>query len=97
MKIPLNEFEQHIDETILKRGLSYFKNHRVEAPDELTSGVYEFKVQGTEEYTVTLHLKNDVVTDFSCDCPFDSGTGSQTCGCNTLFHATGKARHQSFV
>ena len=25
MKIPLNEFEIHVDEDILKRGLQYFK------------------------------------------------------------------------
>ncbi len=73
MHIPLNEFEQHIDDTILKRGLSYFKNSRVEEPDEITTGVYEFKVHGTETYTVILHVKNDVLTDHTCNCPYDLG------------------------
>ncbi len=73
MQIPLNEFEQHIDEAILKRGLSYFENGRVDEPDEISAGVYEFKVEGSEVYTVTLHIKNEIVQDYSCDCPYDLG------------------------
>jgi len=40
MKIPLNSFEQYIDETILKRGFQYFKRTGHE-PEELMQGEYE--------------------------------------------------------
>jgi hypothetical protein len=35
MNIPLNQFEQIIDEVILKRGLDYFRKELVEEPEEL--------------------------------------------------------------
>ena len=44
MKIPLSEFEQHLDETILKRGMKYFKGGLVQEPDELSSEEFEFMV-----------------------------------------------------
>lgn len=73
MKIPLNAFEQHIDETILKRGLSYFKKGLVEEPEEISPGEYESIVEGTETYTVRLTIKNEILTDYSCTCPYDFG------------------------
>jgi len=73
MNIPLNEFEQIIDETILKRGLSYFKNGYVTEFAEISNGEYEANVAGTEEYTVRLKIKNNVITEHHCDCPYDMG------------------------
>ena len=73
MIIPLNEFEQIIDETILKRGLSYFKNGYVSEFAEISIGEYEAKVSGTEEYTVRLETKNNVIIEHNCDCPYDMG------------------------
>jgi len=73
MQIPLNQFEQYIDETILKRGLSYFKNGHVHEPEEINPGQYEAIVEGTEDYTVQLTLKNGVITEYVCDCPYDFG------------------------
>jgi len=55
MKIPLNEFEQHIDERILKRGLSYFKNGAITDFSEISTGEYKAIVSGTQEYTVHYH------------------------------------------
>jgi uncharacterized Zn finger protein len=49
MQIPLNQFEQYIDETILKRGLQYFKKGHVHEPEEISPGVYEAIVEGTED------------------------------------------------
>jgi hypothetical protein len=52
MQIPLNEFEQYINEKILARGLSYFKNGHVQEPELLSPGEYEFinnpKTQNSE-------------------------------------------------
>jgi len=73
MNIPLNEFEQIIDETILKRGLSYFKNDFVTEFAEISNNEYEANVSGTDEYTVRLKIKNDVIVEHNCDCPYDMG------------------------
>ena len=73
MQIPLNQFEQYIDETILKRGLQYFKNGHVHEPEEISPGEYEAIVEGTDDYTVQLTLKNGIVTEYVCDCPYDMG------------------------
>lgn len=73
MQIPLNGFEQYINETILARGLSYFKNGHVQEPDVLSPGEYEFIVEGTENYTVQISLSNDTITEYVCDCPYDMG------------------------
>ena len=73
MNIPLNEFEQIINETILKRGLSYFKNGYVTEFTEISNGEYEANVSGTEEYTVRLEIKNNTIVEHNCDCPYDMG------------------------
>ena len=73
MNIPLSEFEQIIDETILKRGLSYFKKGYVSEPVEISTNEYEATVQGTEDYIVQLEIENDVITQHVCDCPYDMG------------------------
>lgn len=73
MQIPLNQFELYIDETILKRGLQYFKKGHVSEPQELSHGKYEVIVEGTDDYTVRLTLENGIITEFVCDCPYDIG------------------------
>lgn len=73
MKIPLSEFELLIDETILKRGLQYFKKGLVRESEEVAPGEYEAIVEGTEPYTVRLTIKNEVVTEYVCSCPYDMG------------------------
>ena len=73
MEIPINQFEQFIDETILKRGLSYFKNGHINEPEEISPGYYEAIVEGTEDYIVKLTLKNDIITEHVCNCPYDYG------------------------
>jgi len=73
MQIPLNQFEQYIDETILKRGLQYFKKGHVHDPEEISPGEYEAVVEGTADYTVQLTLKNGIITEHVCDCPYDMG------------------------
>lgn len=73
MQIPLNQFEQIIDEKILSRGLSYYKKGLVQQLDEVAPNTYEAVVEGTEDYTVQLTINNDVVTEYVCDCPYDQG------------------------
>lgn len=71
MEIPLSHFEEYVDEPILKRGLSYFKKGFVHEPEEIRPGDYEAVVEGSEEYTVKLSIRNRVITEHSCDCPYD--------------------------
>ncbi len=73
MEIPLSHFEEYIDEPLLKRGLSYFKKGFVHEPAEIRPGDYEAVVEGSEEYTVKLSIRNGVITEHSCDCPYDMG------------------------
>ncbi len=73
MEIPLNHFEEYINEPLLKRGLSYFKKGFVHEPAEIRPGDYEAVVEGSEDYTVKLSIRNGVITEHSCDCPYDMG------------------------
>lgn len=73
MNIPLNEFEQHIDEKILKRGLSYYKGGAISDFLEISNGEYEAIVSGTEEYIVKLEINKNIITEHNCDCPYDIG------------------------
>jgi len=73
MNIPLNEFEQLIDEKILKRGLSYFKGGAITDFSEISNGEYEAIVSGTEEYTVQIKIRNNIIIEHNCDCPYDMG------------------------
>ena len=73
MHIPLRHFEDFIDETILRRGLSYFKKGQVHEPEEIRTGEYEAIVEGTEDYTVRLTITNGAITEHVCNCPYDMG------------------------
>ena len=73
MKIPLNSFEQLIDETILKRGLEYFEQGYVSEFTTTAVNEYEAIVEGSEDYTVNLIIENDIVVSHHCTCPYDFG------------------------
>lgn len=73
MKISLDQFEQQIDETILKRGFDYFKKGHVTEVEELVDGDYEITVEGSDTYTVSLNIKGNAIEEFECDCPYDRG------------------------
>ncbi|NTW82948.1 MAG: hypothetical protein HGB36_06220 [Chlorobiaceae bacterium] len=73
MQIPLNRFDEYIDDTILKRGLAYFRKGKVHEPEKTGPGEYEAVVEGTEDYTVRLVVANEVVTEHVCSCPYDMG------------------------
>jgi hypothetical protein len=73
MKIPLNSFEQLIDETILKRGLEYFEQGYVSEFTSIATNEYQTIVEGSEDYTVNLIIENDIVVSHFCTCPYDFG------------------------
>jgi uncharacterized Zn finger protein len=73
MDIPLDQFEQIIDETILKRGYDYFKRGLVEATVKLSPGHFTAIVQGSESYEAEVTIQDEIVTNYSCTCPYDMG------------------------
>jgi SWIM zinc finger len=73
MQIPIDQFEQHLDETILKRGLSYYRNGHVIEVEEIHGGCFHAIVEGSESYSVKLSVVDGIMTDHSCDCPYDFG------------------------
>jgi len=73
MKIPINQFEQYINETILARGLSYFRKGIVNEPEEIAPGTYEAIVEGSDNYIVQITLEKGIITEHVCNCPYDYG------------------------
>ena len=70
--IPIETFEDHIDEVILERGKNYIKSGAVHMIKQSKSYV-EAKCEGTDRYTVTMELENKEVIDHECNCPFEYG------------------------
>ena len=64
MQIPLNQFEQYIGETILKRGLQYFKNGYVHEPEEISPGEYE-------TYYAKIEIAFSKISKFFCSSFFN--------------------------
>lgn len=73
MKITLKAFEEQIDEVVLDRGLEYFELGCVKEVKPLNTYDYEAIVEGSEDYYVDLTIKNGVVKQYLCDCPYDYG------------------------
>lgn len=73
MRMPLNEIETHTDDSVLSRGLAYFREGLVTQCEEITVGKYEAVVEGTDDYVVRIDLKDGMVGACSCDCPYDFG------------------------
>jgi uncharacterized Zn finger protein len=73
MQFPLKRFNECLDEAILKRGLTYFRNGKVHEPHDGAPGEFEAVVEGTEPYTVRLQVDHDVVVEHECSCPYDAG------------------------
>lgn len=71
MPINLSTFEQQVDETILKRGLTYFERGAVGEVEQISNGEFEAQVEGSGTYTVRILVKGDRISAHECDCPYD--------------------------
>ena len=71
----LNDFEQHIDFTILGRGKDYFINGAVSDPEEIEPGHWFASVYGSDVYSAGIVLDPDdqEILDWHCSCPYDHG------------------------
>lgn len=70
----LVNFEQSIDNRILKRGLDYFEHGHVVSLETKDNKKYKARVEESEVYRVEISLDiNDKVVESYCDCPYDLG------------------------
>jgi hypothetical protein len=71
--LSLSDFEEYIDNVILKRGYDYFVDGRVSWLEATEHGI-EAGVEGREDYTVSLTLDpGGHITYTYCSCPYDGG------------------------
>jgi len=69
----LHNFEDCIDEVIVRRGDEYYDGEAVNDLEEIDKGRWCALVEGTEVYEVRVSLENDVIAESSCNCPYDHG------------------------
>jgi hypothetical protein len=70
----LNNFQEFIDDVILKRGKDYFKKGHVEKIEEIGPNHYVVEVEGSENYTVEIIIDDHKnIMETSCNCPYDFG------------------------
>lgn len=69
----LDNFEKKVDSKILDRGFEYYEQNYVRNLSQVSRGVFEAFVRGTERYKVTIKLKDRTVTEHLCTCPYDWG------------------------
>jgi uncharacterized Zn finger protein len=67
----LQSFEQSLSEIQLTKGWEYYENGYISDLEERGTGMWYATVSGSEDYTVTVWLKNDHIKECSCDCPHD--------------------------
>ncbi len=65
----LTDFEDYIEEKILKRGKKYFEDGNVLSCRNIDN-TWTAKIQGTETYNVTIKFKNDSIQNAYCNCPY---------------------------
>lgn len=73
MKVTLQNFESQIDEQIVDRGLSYWKDGLVTNLEQTKEGLFDAVVAGTENYDIEVIIDSNAVIDFDCNCPYDRG------------------------
>lgn len=71
--LTLTNFTGEVSPTIVDRGQDYFYRGLVTSLEESQDGQWVAQVRGTTMYTVEISLSKDVVTAWSCTCPYDYG------------------------
>lgn len=71
----LKNFQQTVEPQIANRGYHYYEDGYIEEIEQVEKGEFVATVQGTEEYSITVKIDEDLnVLSHSCDCPYDWGT-----------------------
>ncbi|RQW05472.1 MAG: hypothetical protein EH225_04580 [Calditrichaeota bacterium] len=73
MNITLGNFEFIVDPLVLDRGLDYYEEGLVFDLMQLSDNDWQAMVEGNVDYRVRTTIQDDVILDWSCDCPFDFG------------------------
>ena len=72
--LTLQNFENHINPTILQRGKQYYSNGKVAYIEEAGNYTWSAEVEGTEKYEVEVTMNaNDEINTYLCDCPYEGG------------------------
>lgn len=70
----LDNFQKEIDDVIVERGWNYYQDDCIKSiVYEQGLNIYSAIVAGTDDYNVTVELKDKEVLALSCDCPYDMG------------------------
>lgn len=69
----IKEFESEIDPVIAERGLDYYQSNAVIDIYEEAEGHWMAEVDGSKDYTVKVSLRDDIVENWNCDCPYEHG------------------------
>lgn len=70
----INDFQNHVNETILDRGYEYYTNGNIVETYSQRDYEYIFQVEGSTDYEVVVILdENGEVAYSNCDCPYDFG------------------------
>lgn len=68
----LSNFEQFIDDVILKRGEDYFNGGHVQSMKEINTNQFFADIHGIEFYTVTITLNDrEDILETECECPYN--------------------------
>lgn len=73
MRFHLDHLEQIVDEVILKRGWTYYKKGLVGPLDHQANGHIRAEVSGTDAYQVDVWIKDLILTEHVCTCPYVLG------------------------
>lgn len=68
-KLDLGDWQELFSDRIYERGLAYYEDEAVH-DIERTKNKITAAVDGSDTYTVTLHVKDDAVYNMTCTCPY---------------------------
>lgn len=71
LRLDISTWADQFTDVILKRGYSYFDHDKISQLKQEPYGIGAI-IKGTENYHVTIDLKDKQVTDMYCDCPYAS-------------------------
>lgn len=69
----LQNFNQHISDTIYLRGKQYYESELVENAEQTNPGLWLAEIEGTDIYQVEVKLNGDEIVSWNCNCPYDRG------------------------
>jgi len=73
-KVNIHNIDRYVSSAIYQKGVDYFRKKKVKGLDEISPGEWMASVAGSNNtYSVDVHIDDDNITHWSCDCPFDTG------------------------